>query len=170
MSIDKQELSKFSPLERIKKLKLLEEERKKEADEIEQLIKKSMQELKTEKIAEEIAPELRPVDISSRFAETGEQRLERTAREEAPATALMKGKGGYQTFSQAEYDYSQAKKFSGFVSMGYSLTQEQVALVDEMGARRNVAERPMPVGEKLAKVLDASRMVLEKYRKEVGFG
>ena len=43
MTIDKKELSRLSPEERIKRLKLMESERKKEVDEIEELIKKSMQ-------------------------------------------------------------------------------------------------------------------------------
>jgi hypothetical protein len=105
MTIDKEELVKLSPQERIKKLKLMEEDRKKEVDEIEILIKQSMQELKTDKLADDIAPEQRAVDISRLFETTGEQRLERTAREEAPPTALMKGSREYQAFMQTYQDY-----------------------------------------------------------------
>src|SRR3989338_8235542 len=107
MTIDKKELAKLSPEERIKRLKLLEEERKKEGDEIEQLIKKSVQEMKNDKLAGEIAPEQKAVDISRLFETRGGEKLERTARQEAPAAAFMKGTRGYQAIAQTYEAYSQ---------------------------------------------------------------
>ncbi len=155
MSIDKKELTKLSPEERIKKLKLMEEERKKEVDEIEELIKKSMQELKTEKLAEDITPEQRTVDISRIFESTGEQRLERTAREEAPATALTKGAKSYQAVAQTYQDYSQPAK-------------EQRVATGPIGERINIAESYVTEGEKTASKLDASRATAHKLKKETG--
>ena len=169
MTIDKKELNRLSPEERIKKLKLMEDERKKEVDEIEELIKKSMQELKTDKLAEEIAPERRDVDISRLFETTGEERLERTARQEAPP-ALTKGTKGYQAIVQTYEAYSQLSKFYDIVSMGGSLTEEQRASIGQIGERINVAERYMTEGEKSASKLDASRIVLYKLKKETGLG
>ena len=163
--IDKKELKKLSPGERIKKLKLMEEERKKEVDEIERLIKNSMQELKIDKIAEEVAPEQRTVDISRLFETTGEQRLERTARE---APTLMRGTKGYQAIVQTYEAYSQLSKFYDIVSMGGSLTQEQKAAIGQIGERISTVERYMTESEKTASKLDASRIVLYKLRKETG--
>ena len=170
MSIDKKELAKLSPQERIKKLKLMEQERKKEVDEIEQLIKESMQALKTDKLAEEVAPEQRAVDISRLFEARGEERLERTAREEAPANASMKGNKGYHAIVQTYEAYSQLSKFYSIVSMGGSLSQEQLVAIGQIGERINTVERYMTEGEKAASKLDASKNVLYKLKKETGLG
>lgn len=166
MPIDKEELSKLSPQERIKKLKELEEERKKESSEIEELIKKSMQELKNDKLAGEIAPEQKTVDISRLFEPSREQRLERTARREAPA--FMRGSKSYQAFVQTYNDYTQLKTFYGVISTGGTLTEEHLFSIGEIGERINKAERYMTEGEKSASKLDASRFVLYKLKKETG--
>ena len=166
MTIDKKQLTKLSPEERIKKLKLMEEERKKEVNEIEELIKKSMHELKTDKIAGEIAPEQRAVDISRLFETKGEDRLERTAREEAPQ--LVKGTKAYQAIVQTYEAYSQLTKFYGKISMGGNLTAEERNTINRIDEQIGVAERYMTEGEKAASKLDASRMVLYKLKKETG--
>lgn len=168
MTIDKNKLSRLSPEERIKKLKLMDEERKKDADEIEKLIKESMQELKTDKLAGEIAPEQRAVDISRLFETTGEQKLERTAREGTQATAFARGTRGYQAIVQTYQDYSQLKQLYGIVATGGSLSEEQMAAIGSIGERINVAEKYMTEGEKAASKLDGSRMILYKLRKETG--
>ena len=169
MTIDKKELSKLLPQKRIEKLKSMEEERKKEANEIEILIKESLQELRTGRIAEEVAPEPRAVDISRLFEAPAEQRLERTAREEAPPVALTKGTRGYVTFGQAYGAYQKLKGIYATVSMGGSLTEEERATVGKIG-ERVTADRYAPVGEKTANLLDASRVILYKLRKETGLG
>lgn len=166
MTIDKNQLKKLSPSERIKRLRLMEEERKKEVDEIEILIRESMRQLKTDKIAEEVAPEPRAVDISRLFETTGEEMLERTAKREAPL--LVKGTKGYQAIVQTYEAYSQLSKFYSIVSMGGSLTEEQKTAIGQIGERINTAERYMTEGEKAASKLDASRIVLYKLKKETG--
>ena len=167
MTIDKKEIAKLSPQERIKKLKLMEEERKKEVNEIEELIKKSMHELMTDKIAEEIAPEQRAVDISRLFETSGEERLERTAREEAPSN-IKRGTSGYQAMVQTYEAYSQLTKFYGKISMGENLTSEERDTINRIDEQIGVAERYMTEGEKAASKLDASRIVLYKLKKETG--
>ena len=166
MALDKKELTKLSPGERIKKLKLMEEERKKEVNEIERLIKESMRELKTDKIAEEIAPEQRAVDISRLFEANGEERLERTARKDAPR--LAKGTKGYQAIAQTYQAYSQLTKFYGKISMGAGLTVEEKEAINRIDEQIGVAERYMNEGEKAASKLDASRVVLYKLKKGTG--
>lgn len=168
MTIDKKELHKLSPSERIKKLKLMEEEHKKEVNEIERLIKESMQELKTDKIAEEFAPEQRAVDISRLFETRGEKDLEGTAKREAPSTASIKGVKGYQAIVQLKYDYTKLKGFEYNLSISGSLTEEEKNAVGKIGERINRAERYMTESEKYASILDASRATLHKLKKETG--
>ena len=145
----------------------MEEDRKKEVNEIEELIKKSVHELKTDKIADEIAPEQRAVDISRLFETKGEDRLERTARQEAPSN-LMRGNRGYQAMVQTYQAYSQLTKFYGKISMGENLTAEERDTINRIDEQIGVAERYMTEGEKAASKLDASRAVLYKLKKETG--
>ncbi len=165
MGIDKKELTKLSPEERIKRLKQMEEERKKEVNEIESLIRDSMRELKTDKIAEEITPEQRAVDISKLFQSNSGGKLERTARD---AKVSMKGTKGYQAIVQTYEAYSQLTEFHGKISMGGSLTVEEISAINKIDEQIGVAERYMSEGEKNASKLDASRIVLYKLRKETG--
>ena len=164
MTIDKRELSKLSPAERIKKLKLMEEERKNEVNEIERLIKESMQALKTDKIAEEVAPEQRAVDISRLFESSDQRGLEKTTEK---AASPSKGSKAYQAIAQVSYDYSQLKKFDGIVSMGGSLTDKEKAAIGKIG-ERVVADMYATIGEETASLLDASRTTLYKLEKELG--
>ncbi len=166
MAINKRELERLPPEQRLRKLRELEEERKKEGDEIEKLIRDSMKELRTDKLAEEITPERRPVDISRLF-ETGAG-LERTAREEMPAVAFTKGTKAYQAFVQTYQAYSELKAMYGSVSVGMGLTEEQLKAIGQIGERLNIAEKYMTEGEKAASKLDASRAVLYKLKKETG--
>lgn len=163
MAIDKKELTKLSPKERIKKLKLMEEERKKEVDEIEHLIKESMQELKTDKIAEEIAPEQRAVDITRLFVGGGGE-LEKTVEVKQPSR--VRGKGEYHAFAQAYQDYSSLKKIIGYAAMG-SLSQDQLEAVDKIGERLDRTKYE-PVSGELAGILVASVAALKKIRKYAG--
>ena len=145
MTINKSELSKLSPEERIKKLKQLELAKKKEAEEIGDLIKASERELKTGKLAGEITPEQKPVDISRLFEAGGGENLERTARQEVPQN-FMKGGKSYQAFVQTYQDYSKLKNFYGILATGGSLTQDQIAAIGQIGERINKVEKYMTEG------------------------
>ena len=68
MPLDKAEFKKLSPEERIKKLKELEEERKKEIVEAEDLIKKTEAEIfANQNIPDIDVPDITPVDITKMF-------------------------------------------------------------------------------------------------------
>jgi hypothetical protein len=83
MALNKDELGKMSPEERIKKLKEMEEERKKELEEASDLIKKSEAEIEREKTIPKVeVPEIERVDISKIFE--SHEGLEGTVRREAP--------------------------------------------------------------------------------------
>ena len=166
MPIDKSELNRLSPDARIKRLKQLEEESKKEAEEIGELIRKSMQELKTGKLAEEITPASKPVDISVLFEPAGGEMLERTVKREG--ISMAKGTQSYQAFVQTYQDYSKLKSLYGIVSTGGSLSEEQLAAIGQIGERIGRAEKYMSESERTASKLDASRFVLYKLKKETG--
>ena len=163
MPINPKELAKLSPQERIKRLKQLEEERKKEVDEIERLIKDSMQELRTEKLATEITPEQRPVDISRLFEATNGDRLERAVNEK-PARAM--GKAEYRAFVQVYEDYSKLKRMMGYATEG-TLTEEQRRAIDKIGERIDMTKYES-APEEIANLLVASVATLKKIRKYAG--
>ncbi len=163
MAFDKKELAKLSPEERIKRLRLMEEDKKKEFDEIEKLIKDSMQELRTDKLAGEIAPEQRTIDISRLFEPSGEK-LERTAMREAPSLSFMKGTRGYNAIAATYQVYTELKVMA---VTGNGITNEQRTDILE---RLNTAERYMTESERAVSKLDASRATLYKLKKETGLG
>ena len=162
MSIHKEDLEKLAPEERIKKLKQMEEQRKKEVMQIEELIKKSLQEMRTNKIADEISPQQKPVDISRLFEpshhfDSGIKKV----TNEAPDVK-------YEKTIQVYDDYSKLKHFYGLIATGSSLSEDQKAAVGKIGERITTAEKYMSESEKLASILDASRIVLYKLKKETG--
>ena len=161
MTIHKDELDKLAPEERIKKLKHMEEMRKKEVKQIEEMIKDSMQELSVRKIADEITPPARQVDISRLFEAEHEDTPARKAKE--PIDEIR-----YEKVIQLYDDYSKLKQLYHTISGGASLNPDQRAAVGQIGERILTAEKYIADGEKLASILDASRVVLYKLRKEVG--
>lgn len=162
--IDKKEFTKLSPQERIKKLKHLEEDRKKDVNEIEQLIRQSMQEIKTDKLAVEIAPEQRSVDISKLFERENGNRLERAAKK----AKNEPGTGNYQAVTQVYHAYSQLTEFYGILAGGSGLTKDQLNAIGQIGERLNTAEKYMTESEKTVSKLNASRAVLYKLKKGTG--
>ena len=167
MTINKKELTRLSPQERIKRLKLMEDNRKKEVDEIGKLIKDSMREMKTEKLAEQITPDQKPVDISRLFEQTG-GKLERTAKEGASAMALINGAKAYNVIVQSYKDYAKLKQFYGIISTGGALNEDQLASIGQIGERMNIVEKYLTEGEKTSSKLNPSRIILYKLRKETG--
>jgi len=67
MALDKAALKKLSPEERIKKLKKLEESRKKDQKESEDLVQRAEAELKQPRFENVEIPKIEPVDISKIF-------------------------------------------------------------------------------------------------------
>ena len=159
----KKELSKLKPKARIKKLKELEEKRKQEMVEIEDLIKDSEKELKTEEVAEEIAPDQTEVNIGRLFEE-GEQ-LERTVKKEAPETPEREERG-YVSFQQAYSDYSRLQDIT-YASMMGPLTSVQMGAVDQIGERLDTTKY-QSASKELANILVASRSTLYKIKRYAG--
>lgn len=169
MEIDKKKLNSLSPEDRIKKLKemekSIEEDKKRQIDELTSMIKQSMQELRTGKLASEITPPQKKVEISELFERDNTQSLENTARE----SAVSKGSNApYVSAVQVYEDYSHLKRMYGEVSQGSQLTREQLAVIGTIGERLTIAEKYMTDSEKISNVLDTSKSILYKLKKETG--
>lgn len=163
---DKKELNKLPLRERIRRLKQLEEDRKKEIDEIDDLIKDSQKELSTEEVAEEVSPVAEEVDISKLFR-ADEEELERTAREGAPAAEEEEGgEAKYLSLQQAVEDYEELRGL-GYSSMGGGLSENQMEVIDKIGERVDRVKYTSASRE-VANLLVASRAALYKIKKYAG--
>ena len=160
----KRELKKLKPRARLKRLKELEEKRKIEMTDIEELIKDSEKDVRTEDVAEEIAPEQEEVNIGRLFREEAEQ-LERTVKKEAPETENEDQL--YVPFKQAYNDYSALQDIA-YASMEGPLTAEQMDKVDQIGERLDNTKY-QPISMEVANILVASKSVLYKIKKYAGF-
>jgi hypothetical protein len=162
MPLDKKDLEKFSPEERIKRLGQMEEDRKKDGQEIEALISQSMKELRTNKIADEVAPEQKPVDISKLFGSGSGSKLEKTARRETSGAPSNPSTGSrfYQAVAKTYEAYSELKSLYGVVSQGGTLSEDQLGAIRNIGQKLDLAEKYLTESEKIASKLDASRIIL----------
>ncbi len=160
---DKSKLSKLSPSERVKKLKQLEEQRKDEVTEIESLIKESMQEIKTDKVATEVAPEPRDVDIGRLFG-TEEAQLEKTVRQESKEEGEEPLK--YISTKNAYQDYKQLQDIS-YASMMGTMNETQMEALDQIGEKLD-RTKYVSASAEAADILVASRATLHKIKKYAG--
>ena len=159
-NFDKNKLKKLSPKERIKALKKLEENRKKEATEIEDLLKKSEEELKTEKVADEISPVPREINIGDLFEE--EENLETEVKKDSKEKPGIE----YISFKQAYSDYQQLQDIS-YASIIGDLDQNQMEAIDEIGERLDKTKYTSQSAQ-AADLLVASRAALNKIKKYAG--
>jgi hypothetical protein len=159
----RKELKKLKPEARLKKLKELEEKRKAEITDIEVLIKDSEKDIKTDAVAEEIAPEQTEINIGKLFEEES-ARLEGTVKKEAPETE--KEDLGYISFKQAYNDYSTLQDI-GYASMTGSLTSEQIKSVSKIEDRL-ANSKYQSTSQEVANILVASKSVAYNIRKYSG--
>lgn len=157
------ELKKLRPQARLKRLKELGEKRKAEITNIEELIKDSEKDLKTEEIAEEITPRRNEVNIGRLFEEEAEQ-LERTVRKEAPQMA--RGGADYISIEQAHSYYSALQDIA-YASMTGTLTDSHLDIIDQIGERLD-RTKYLSASKEVANILVASRSTLYKIRKYAG--
>jgi len=153
MAIDKTELSKLSLKDRLKRLKELEEERKKEIEEAEGLIKETEASIKQEQIESKIAiPETRVIDIASLF-DTGEG-IEEIAKE---APKDFENAVKYQV--EADYESLQAM---------YGATDPEILQkIDLIGERLEKARYHVE-SEEVANKIVATKALAYKLRKYAG--
>ncbi len=155
--LNKEELEKLTPAERIKRLKKLEEENKKEIQEAEKLIKQTEIQIEREGIAESVkVPETKPIDIETLFKE--EPTLETTVREEAPQTD-GEAKEESQLYQLAQA-YEEAK---GIAYSSEPVTEEQLEWIDRLGER--VEKKYETTSKEVANLVVATRSLIHKIRK-----
>ena len=158
----KKELRKLKPADSIKKLKEMEEKRKGEITEIEDLIKDFEKDMKTNLVAEEIAPEARDVNIANLFGEESKE-LEFTVKKEAPREDKSPG---YISVKQLYGDYTDLKDIQ-YASMAGSLTPAHLDKVDQIGERLD-RTKYHSASHDVANILVASRSTLYKIKKYAG--
>ena len=161
----RKELEKLKPRDRLKKLKKLGEKRKTQIGEIEELIKDSEKDLKTDEVAEEITPEQTKIDITRLFEEQS-GKLESTVRKEAPEPE-REGQG-YMSLKQAYSNYSRLQDIAYAGMMG-PLTSAQMDTVDRIGERLDRTKYHSQSAE-VADILVASKAALYKIKKYAGLG
>jgi len=159
----RKELKKLKPKDRLKRLKDLGKKRKTEIDEIEELIKDSEKELKTDEVAEDIVPEQTEINIGSLFEQESGQ-LESTVKKAAPETE--KEEQSYVSLKQAYNDYSRLQDIT-YASMMGEITTTQMDAVDNIGERLDRSKYHSQSAE-VADILVASRSVLYKIKKYAG--
>ena len=153
MPLDKKELSKLSLKDRLKRLKEVEEERKKEVEETEKLIKETEAGIKQQAIEDKIAiPETKVIDIAELF-EKGEG-IEKIAKE---APQEFENAVKYQL--QADYESLQ--------SMYGTSDPELLRKIDLIGERLEKARYHVE-SEELANKIVATRALAYKLRKYAG--
>lgn len=158
----KKELRKLKPQDRIKRLKELEEKRKEEITEIEDLIKDFEKEMKTDSVAKEIIPEARDVNIANLFEEEKAE-LESTVKKEAPREDKSPG---YVSIKQLYGDYASLKDIQ-YASMTGSLTPSHLETMDKIGERLD-RTKYHSASQDVANILVASKSTLYKIKKYAG--
>lgn len=159
----KRELRRLRPKDRLKKLKELEEKRKSEMVDIEDLIKDSEKDVRSDEVAEEIAPQQEEVDIGRLFREESEQ-LERTVKQESPETE--RDEHEYIPFKQAYNDYNTLQDIV-YASMTGPLTPTQEHTIDKIGERLDKTKY-QSTSQEVVNILVASKAALYKIRKYAG--
>ncbi len=173
MTINADELRKLSPEQRVKRLKEMEEQHKKDMGEIETLIKKSMNEAKNDRIAEKVAPPPREVDITKLFTEEEKEwkQQERKQSLEEQASVKYLADTSYRSgpAQQIAQDYSSLKKMmEGYISPG-GLSGSQIEQLDQMEQRiNNASYQTHAQSEKMAIMMTGSREALHRIKKYAG--
>ena len=164
MSFNKEELAKLAPEQRLKKLKeierKLEDERKKDAAEIDFLIKRSMEEMKTDKLADRVAPQPREVDITRLFSE--EEHTLRAPRQKKPEEGAV----FYRVQEQLTSDYSSLKKMLDYELSPGSISPEKKEQLEAIQDRLDtISYRNKSGVEEINILLSASREALHRIRR-----
>lgn len=154
--LNKKKLEELTPAGRIKKLKEIEKESKRNIKEAEELIRKTEAEISRENIAESVKiPETKPVDIGSLFKE--EESLETTVRE-APGTGGPLEEGPLYQLAQ---DYQEAREI---LYSNEPINEKQLEWIDRLGERVEKIKYDTESG-RLADLAVATRTLVYKIKK-----
>jgi len=151
--IDKEELEKLPAAERIKKLKELEEENRKEIEEAEKLIQETESQIEREGIAESVKiPDTKPIDIGSLFGK--DESLESAVKKESPEEDA----GPLYHLAQ---DYEAAKDIA---YGGESINEDQLGWIDQLGERVEKI-RYHTSSDQIANLVVATKSLIYKIKK-----
>ncbi|MBW2989984.1 hypothetical protein KY358_06745 [Candidatus Woesearchaeota archaeon] len=153
--IDKEELKKLTPSERIKRLKKIEEESKKEIEEAEKLIHETESQIEKDNIAESVkVPETGPVDISRLFKE-----------EEGLESAVKKSVDEDEKDKSQLYQLAQAyEEVKSMYQSDDKLDEKQLEWIDKLGEKIEKA-RYETLAKEVANLAVATRSIIYKIRK-----
>lgn len=168
-NLNKEELAKLPLVERINKLKEMEEERKKEMSDIHKLIESTQNQLKSDEIAKKISPSIREVNITTLFGKEGGENLESSVRRElSPKAAVREPEAQNIYFSMAEAVevYNNLKDLA-YASIEGNLSNKHVQMIDQIGEKLDNTKY-QSASREVANVLVASMAALYKIRKYAG--
>ena len=153
VKLDKEELAKLSPTQRIKRLKEIEEDSKKDIAEAEDLIRRSESEIETAESEKKIAvPESRKVDISDLFGPE-------------PSQLEAKAKEAKKEPSQQQLLYMANQAYEEATSLAYrEATPELLEQIDELGEKVDKMQYHSLTEEITNKVV-ATRSLIHKIKR-----
>jgi len=151
---------------RLKELELkLQDQRKKDSQEIESLIKKSMEDLRKDEIAERIAPPSRQTDISSVFSrEEMEANRPKPSKNEEDSPALS-----YLRKEQLVKDYAEVKDLLNYELSPGSLGRDQIRKLEDINTRLTKSSyATLSHSDQMAVIVSATKEALYRVRKYTG--
>jgi hypothetical protein len=169
MALDKKELEKLLPEERIKKLREFEQklvdERRRESAEIEALLKKSMEDLHKDDLAKKLAPkDPRANDIASVFTKEEMEAISTPRRKQAEEPEVS-----YRTQKQLLEDYSSIKEMLGYELTPGSLDREQIRRIEDIRGRiLKSSYQSLSHSDQTAVLVSATKEALYRVRKYSG--
>jgi len=164
--INKEELMRLSPEERIRRLRQLEEERKKEIEDAQKLIRESEGQIERDRSLEDVeVPEAPSVDISKLFGAEEKETLE-GAVEEAPQPEME----GEHLRYQVQQDYEALKELQEGMINNTVNPYDAANQVNEIEERLNTInyQQAKQESKEVADQLVASRNVIQMIKKYGG--
>lgn len=152
--INKEKFNNLDPEKRIEKLRQLKRKMKKDAVEIDKIITDSEHQLKIDKIAEEVAPELRHIDVSALFDNL--EGLE----------GQLRGTG--ETAEDKQQGYAPNTGYSDYKPVN-ARAEEQNIPVDHVGEIINIFRYESET-DKVVDAVVASKSVPTKIKRYAGIG
>lgn len=165
MPLDKDELKKLSPEERLRRLREMEDDRKKDVDEIEKLIKRSLEELKVDELADRIIPHDQPQTLTGIVTEAAEELAEEEVRQ--ADTALAPGTVDYQLMGQVYSSYSSLRRVLNYELAPGSLSEEQSAALDQLGEHLETVKYTTTT-QQVAEMASSSKELIGKIKRYAG--
>ena len=170
MEFNKEELAKLPPKERLKKLKELEEEAKRQLEETKKVIQESEKMLKTsevEVVQEEIKKEKTTIRTRDELKDISRLLRKRAEDLEALADEAFLGAQGssYQPLQPQEAEvvdlYNRVKEIQASYGSGSGLSYDRVRELSEIKQKAQITHEYTQVSENIQKVAFAAQRIAE---------